>query len=59
MLFISKNGLNDFVDEAVKDKEIIENRFNMNFEEGKNKMDLVLTYTSNYSLTLFLMLIQV
>ena len=50
--FYSQNGLNDLVDKAVKDKEIINNRFNMNFTEGKNKMDMVLTYTSNYSLTL-------
>ena len=51
-IFYSKNGLNDLVDEAVKDKEIIKNRFNMEFIEGKNKMDMVLTYTSNYSLNL-------
>lgn len=50
--FSSTNGLNDLVDEAVKNKEIITNRFNMNFEDGKNKMDMILTYTSNYSLTL-------
>ena len=51
-IYYSENGLNDLVDEAVKDKEIINNRFNMNFENGKNKMDMILTYTSNYSLTL-------
>ena len=51
-LYHSEHGLNDLVDNAVKDKEIINNRFNMNFAEGKNKMDMVLTYTSNYSLTL-------
>ena len=51
-LFYSKNGINDLVDEAVADKEIIKNRFNMKFEEGKNKIDMVLTYTSNYSLNL-------
>ena len=50
--YYSEHGLNDLVDKAVKDKEIINNRFNMNFTEGKNKMDMVLTYTSNYSLTL-------
>ena len=50
--YYSEHGLNDLVDKAVKDKEIISNRFNMNFTEGKNKMDMVLTYTSNYSLTL-------
>ena len=50
--YYSEHGLNDLVDKAVKDKEIINNRFNMNFTEGKNKMDIVLTYTSNYSLSL-------
>ena len=50
--FYSEHGINDLVDEAVKDKEIINNRFNMFYENGKNKMDMVLTYTSNYSLTL-------
>ena len=50
--YLSEHGLNDLVDGAVKDKEIITNRFNMNFSEGKNKMDMVITYTSNYSLAL-------
>jgi len=51
-VYSSTNGLNDLVDEAVKDKEIIKNRLNINFAEGKNKMDLVMTYTSNYSPTI-------
>lgn len=51
-IFYSKNGIDDLVDKAVKDKEIINNRFNMKYENGKNKMDMILTYTSNYSLTL-------
>jgi topoisomerase-4 subunit B len=50
--FFSQNGLNDLVDEATKDKEILNNRFNMNFIDGKNKMDMVLTYTSNYTSTI-------
>ena len=50
--YISQNGLNDLVDEAVKNKEIITNRFNMKYSEGKEKLDMVLTYTSNYSLIL-------
>lgn len=50
--FYSEHGLNDLTDDAVKDKEIISNRFDMSFAEGKNKMDLVMTYTSNYSLTI-------
>ena len=47
--YSSKNGLNDLVDEAVKDNEILSNRLNVNFKDGKYKLDLVLTYTSNYS----------
>lgn len=50
--YYSEAGINDLVDAAVKDKEIINNRFNMRFEEGKEKMDFVLTYTSNYSMTM-------
>lgn len=50
--FYSAKGLNDLVDRAVKDKEIINNRFDMKFAEGKNKMDMILTYTTNYSLSL-------
>lgn len=51
-IYTAKNGLNDLVDEAVGDKEIIKNRFEMKFEDGKNKMDMILTYTSNYSFTI-------
>lgn len=50
--YYSENGLNDLVDAAVKDKEIINNRFNVQYSEGKEKMDFVLTYTSNYSQTI-------
>ena len=50
--YYSKNGLNDLVDEKVKDTELIYNRMTMNFEEGKNKMDMVITYTSKYSLNM-------
>lgn len=52
IVYSSVHGLNDLVDDAVKDKELINNRFNMNYINGKNKMDMVLTYTSNYSSTL-------
>ena len=51
-VFISKNGLNDLVDEAVKDKELINNRLVVNNAEDKYKLNLVLTYTSNYSSTI-------
>ena len=50
--FVSDNGINDLIDEAVKDTELINNRFSMNFSEGKNKLDMVLTYAGNYSLTM-------
>lgn len=47
--YYSTNGLADLVNEAIGDKEIINNRFEMKYSEGKNKMDFILTYTSNYS----------
>lgn len=50
--YFSKNGLNDLVDEAVKDSEIIKNRLVVNSDEDKFKLNLVLTYTSNYSSTI-------
>lgn len=48
-IYYSKNGLNDLVDEAVGNSEIIKNRLIMNMNNGKNKLDLVLTYTDAYS----------
>ena len=48
----SNNGIDDLVDLAVKDTELIKNRFHMNYENGKNKMDMVFTYTSDYSFTI-------
>lgn len=50
--YYSQHGLHDLADEAVGKKEIIKNRFYSNFSEGKNKMDFILTYTSNYSSTI-------
>lgn len=52
IIYQSKNGLNDLVDDITKDKEIINNRLNINYAEGKNKLDFVLTYTTNYSLNM-------
>ena len=49
LIYYSKHGLNDLVDEKVADDEIINSRMNLNFESGKNKLDMVLTYTSKYS----------
>ena len=50
--YSSQNGISDLVDAAVEGKELIKNRFNMKYTNGKNKIDMVMTYTSNYSLTL-------
>ena len=50
--FYSQKGLNDLVDGKVKDTEIISSRMNMNFDGGRNKLDMVITYTSKYSLNM-------
>ena len=50
--YFSQNGINDLVDESVKGKELIDNRFNLKYENGKNKIDMVMTYTSNYSMNI-------
>ena len=52
--YFSEKGLNDLVDDAVTNKELIgyDNRFNLNYQNGKNKIDMVMTYTSNYSMTM-------
>ena len=50
--YFSKNGLNDLVDEAVKGKELIDHRFDLKFANGKNKIDMVMTYTSNYAMNM-------
>lgn len=51
-VYFSYNGLDDLVDEFVKNTEIINNRFHMNYENGKNKLDMAFTYTSKYSSTI-------
>jgi DNA gyrase subunit B len=51
-IYSSKNGIMDLVDEAVAGKELIKNRFVLNYTNDKNKLDMVMTYTGNYSLTM-------
>lgn len=51
-IYSSKNGLKDLADDAVKDNEIIKNRLVINTVEDKYKLNLILTYTSNYSSTI-------
>ena len=48
----SKHGLDDYVDTHVGEKEILKNRLSINYINGKNKMNAVLTYASNYSATI-------
>ena len=50
--YFSKNGLMDYVDQKVKDKEIINNRFCSKFKVGKESIDFILTYTTSYSGTM-------
>ena len=50
--YYSQKGLIDLVSEGVADKEIINNRFIVDYSDGKYKLDLVMTYTSNYSSTI-------
>ena len=51
-VYFSKNGIKDLVDEGVKNKELIDNRFELKEDFGKNKIDMIMTYTGNYSLTI-------
>ena len=51
-VYVSKYGLNDLVDDAIGNKEIIKNRLSVNSVDNKYKLDLVMTYTSNYSSTI-------
>ena len=50
--YFSKNGLSDYVDQKVKDKEIIDNRFCSKFKVGKESIDFILTYTTAYNGTI-------
>lgn len=51
-VFYSENGLSDLVNEAVGDKEILKNRFELHKKiDNKNEIDFVLTYTDSYNST--------
>jgi DNA gyrase/topoisomerase IV subunit B len=50
--FYSQRGLSELIDGVVKDSEILKNRLELHSENGKNKIDLVLTYTDNFSSTI-------
>lgn len=50
--YFSQNGLRDYVDQKVKGKEIIDNRFYSQFKNGKESIDFILTYTTSYAGTI-------
>jgi DNA gyrase/topoisomerase IV subunit B len=50
IVYSSQAGLNDLVDDKVGDSELINNRMIMNYSQGKNQIEMVMTYTSSYSL---------
>ena len=47
--YLSENGLADLIDYKVKDIEIIDNRLLINAIEDKYRLNLAMTYTSNYA----------
>lgn len=50
--FVSKDGLNDLVTDITKDNEILSNRLKIQYEQGRNKLDFILTYTDKYALNM-------
>lgn len=50
--FVSKDGLNDLVTDIAKDNEILSNRLKIQYEQGRNKLDFILTYTDKYALNM-------
>lgn len=50
--YYSNNGLNDYITKNIKDKEILNDRLNIDFVKGKTKMTLGMTYTTAYSSTI-------
>ena len=48
-VYHSDNGLNDYITKNIKDNEILNNRLNIEYTKGKNKMSLGMTYTTAYS----------
>lgn len=52
IIYYSERGLNDYVDKKLQDSEIVKNRLNIDYKNGKNKMNLVMTYSKAYSSTI-------
>ena len=49
--YFSKNGLEDYVNTHIKSKEL-SNRLVCHYKEGKNKFDLVMAFTDQYTSTI-------
>lgn len=49
LTYYSSRGLDDLIDEKVKDKEILTERFHSQGKDGKNSIDFILTYVSSYN----------
>lgn len=52
--YYSIEGINDLIDDIVTPSkpEIINSRMNINYINGKNQLDMAMTYTTNYSLNM-------
>lgn len=48
-VYFSKNGIDDLVDDSVKNNEILKNRLRIQYQNNKDKLDLSLTYSNGYS----------
>ena len=51
-IYHSENGIVDLLTDKIKENEVINNRFLLNDGVGKEKIDLLLTYTTAYSSTI-------
>ena len=49
--YYSENGLDDYVDAQINNKELLNNRMRVNYVNGKYAIDLILTYAEGYSAT--------
>ena len=51
-VYYSKNGISDLISIETKDREILKNRLIIDYKNGKDRLNLGLTYTDSYSSTI-------
>lgn len=51
-VYYSKNGISDLISIETKDREILKNRLIIDYKNGKDRLNLGLTYTDGYSSTI-------